>query len=157
MFHKSMRNHKPLALFSVLVGFGLFASCANAADALDEFARGHLTQQVGGFWYIVQLVCLVGGGIVCATALGICIALAFEKAPPQLQQVGYKGPVIAMICGGLLASLTWLLGFSAKTASGQDINNSTWQQLNGGSSSIISPDTNFNVASQLPLYYVPTV
>lgn len=158
MFHQSNRTALFKSLWLVLIACSvLIAVGANAADDFNTYARGHAKDQVGGFWYFFKLICLVGGGVVCAISLGICVALAFEKASPQLQQIGYKGPVIAAICGGILCSITWFVGMSAKTASGTEIDNNTWQDLNGGSGSIISPDTNFNVASQQPIYYVPTV
>lgn len=130
---KQLLNFRFISACFVVAGF-LFSMepvFAQNALAFDEYARGHAAKQVGGFWYLFKLVCLVGGAVVCASCIALCVALAFEKAPPQLQQVGYKAPIIGAICGGALASITWFVGFAAKSATGQDVDNSTWQQLNG--------------------------
>jgi hypothetical protein len=134
-----MKNKTLLITLGLIAGGVLFINPAIAQD-LDSLARGHVTKQAGGFMYMMKMFAMIFGVLAMIGSLLAMVLLAMEKAPQQIQQVGYKGPIIGLIVGGLLCSITWLVGFSSQTATGTQYDQDTWNRLNQ-SGSVIELDS----------------
>lgn len=148
-----MKNKTLLALFAIGTVAIFIPEIALAADDFATYSKNHATVQISAAGWLLRLVFMLLGIIALGGSIIAIIMLAMEKAPPQLQQVGYKGPVIALICGGLLCSITWLVGFSAKTATGADQDNDTWSKMNGGASINIPAEIETIASNIIPVSY----
>jgi hypothetical protein len=142
---------------SYLVGLGLFAAAtliagpalAQATGGFANYVDNHGAAQITGGVSLVKMVAMLIGVILLVSSIIMVAMLAFEKAPPQLQQVGYKAPIIGIICGGLLTAITWFVGFAAATATGGQQDQDTWQRLNKSSSIIVPSAPGRETSSEL--------
>ncbi|UUA75188.1 hypothetical protein [Cellvibrio sp. QJXJ] len=138
-------------LFTLAVIAGVVIANPSIAQDFASYANGHATKQASAGMYMLKLFAMLIGVIGLIGSIIAIVMLAMEKAPPQLQQVGYKGPIIGIFCGGLLCSITWFVGFSASTATGSAQDQDTWQKLQNGSGSIL--DSNF--ANSIAVNLIP--
>lgn len=126
---------------SYIIGMGLFVAAACIAgpvfaqnNGFAGYVDGHATTQLTGGVSLIKLIAMLVGIILMVSSIIMIAMLAFEKAPPQMQQIGYKAPIIGIICGGFLTAITWFVSFAAATATGSQQDQDTWQRLNKSSS-----------------------
>lgn len=142
-----MKSKTVLIIFGLIAGAAFLVNPAIAQD-LDGLARGNITKQAGAGMYLLKLFAMLLGVIAMIGSLVAIVLLAMEKAPPQVQQVGYKGPIIALLVGGVLCSLTWFVGFSSSTATGTQYDQDTWNKLNQ-SGSVLEIDSSALYANSI--------
>lgn len=131
----SLNTNKWVIAGAVVIGLaavlGVEPAMAQGGSDLATYSDGHATEQLGGFARLMITFALVAGILITLVSLMAMAALAMDKAPQQLQQVGWKGPIITLIIGGVLTSIMWLVSSSAQTATGGDMDTETWQRLQG--------------------------
>ena len=126
-----MKNRNRIIVIGVLAICMFFAAGLTHAD-LSSYVDGNAKTQMSAFMKLLFWVIAIVGVCLCAICGWYIYLIKADKAPQRVAEHGVFPQFVGLIVGGIFLSFSVFLIGTAETVSGEQNNDSTWQELQSG-------------------------